>query len=332
MSNSTSRAALCVALATACGGAAAQQATSTGSGQAYPTKPIRFIAPFPPGGTSDIIARVAAQKLSDALGKQVIVDNRGGATGTIGYDLAAKSPADGYTLLLCSMGGLVTNQFLFKRLPYDPARDFAFISQLATAGQVLVVNPGVQAKSVQELVALAKASPGKFNVGSGGVGTTQHIVAEVFQKATGVKLTHVPYKGSILAVTATVAGEITMTFADMAPAVPHAKAGRLRALAVTSEQRSNALPDVPTMADAGIREWFPQTWWGMAVPRGTPPAVVKRLNSEVAQFMKAPDVQEKFATLGLQPLHSSPERMSELVKEGMQKMGGVIKAAGIQPE
>jgi tripartite-type tricarboxylate transporter receptor subunit TctC len=230
------------------------------------------------------------------------------------------------------MGGLVSNQFLFKRLPYDPMNDFALISQLATAGQVLVVFPGIQAKTVQDLIALAKASPGKLNVGSGGLGTTQHIVAEVFQSATGIKLTHVPYKGSILAVTATLAGEINMTFADMAPAVPHIKAGRLRALAVSTEQRSAAIPEVPTMADAGIKEWFPQTWWAMAAPKGTSPAIVKRLNGEIAQFMKAQDVQEKFANIGLVPLHSTPEHVTELVKTGTARMGKVIRAAGIQPE
>ncbi len=210
--------------------AALSLAPAAAPAQSYPTKPVRFITPFPPGGTSDIIARVAAQKLTDALGKQVLVDNRGGASGTIGYEMAARAQPDGYTLLLCSMGGLVTNQFLFKRLPFDPMNDFAHISLLATAGQVLVVYPGVQAKTVQELITLARASPGKLNVGSGGLGTTQHIVAEVFQSATGTKFTHIPYKGSILAVTAALAGEITMTFADMAPAVPHIKAGRVRAL------------------------------------------------------------------------------------------------------
>ena len=322
----------CSILSLSAGALAQAKGASTGSTQSYPTKPIRFIAPFPPGGTSDIVARVAAQKLTDSLGKQVIVDNRGGASGTIGYEMAAKSPADGYTLLLCSMGGLVSNQFLFKRLPYDPMSDFAPISQLATAGQVLVIHPAVQAKTVQDLIALAKANPGKLNVGSGGLGTTQHIVSEVFQNATGIKLTHVPYKGSILAVTAAVAGEITMTFADMAPAVPHVKAGRLRALAVSSEQRSTAIPDVPTMADAGIKEWFPQTWWAMAAPKGTPPAIINRLNSEVGQFMKAPDVQERFASLGLVPLHSTPQQITELVRTGTARMGKVIKAAGIQPE
>jgi tripartite-type tricarboxylate transporter receptor subunit TctC len=206
------------------------------------------------------------------------------------------------------------------------------ISQLATAGRVLVIHPSVQAKSALDLVDLAKAKPGQLTVGSGGVGTTQHIVAEVFQNATGIKLTHVPYKGSVLAVAATVAGEINLTFADMAPAVPHIKAGRLRGLAVTSEQRSGALPDVPTMGEAGIKSWFPQTWWAMSAPKGTPAPVVKRLNDAIAKAMTSQDVQEKFANLGLTPLHSTPEHIVELVKVAMPRMGQVIKSAGIRPE
>jgi tripartite-type tricarboxylate transporter receptor subunit TctC len=316
----------------ACGMVGPATFAAQGPAEQYPTKPVRFIAPFPPGGTSDIIARTVAQKLSDGFGRQFIVDNRGGATGTIGYDLASKAPPDGYTLLLSSMGGMVTNQFLYKRLPYDPINDFIHISQLATAGQVLVIHPSVQAKTAPDLVSLAKSKPGGLTVGSGGVGTTQHIVAEVFQNATGTKMTHVPYKGSVLAVGATVGGEINMTFADMAPAVPHVKAGRLRALVVSSEQRSNALPDVPTMGEAGIKGWFPQTWWAMSAPKGTPAAIVKRLNGEVAKAMKSPDVAEKFANLGLTPLHSTPERIAELVKTAMPQMGQVIKSAGIKPE
>jgi tripartite-type tricarboxylate transporter receptor subunit TctC len=230
------------------------------------------------------------------------------------------------------MGGMVTNQFLYKKLPYDPINDFVHISQLATAGQVLVVHPSVQAKTAGDLVSLAKAQAGKLTVGSGGIGTTQHIVAEVFQNETGIKLTHVPYKGSVLAVGATVAGEINMTFADMAPAVPHVKSGRLRALAVSTEQRSSALPDVPTMADVGIKGWFPQTWWAMSAPKGTPAPIIKRLNAEVAKAMKSQDVQDKFANLGLTPLHSTPERIAELVKTAMPRMGQVIKSAGIHPE
>jgi len=320
------------ALLVICGMLPTGGALAQANAQQYPTKPVRFVAPFPPGGTSDIIARTVAQKLSEAFGRQFVVDNRGGATGTIGYDLAAKAPADGYTLLLSSMGGMVTNQFLFKKLPYDPVNDFVHISQLATAGQILVIHPSVQAKTALDLVALAKAKPGQLTVGSGGIGTTQHIVAEVFQNATGTKMTHVPYTGSVLAVGATVAGEINMTFADMAPAVPQVKAGRLRALAVSTEQRSPALPDVPTMADAGIKSWFPQTWWAMSAPKGTPAPIVKRLNGEIEKAMKSPDVQEKFSNLGLTPLHSTPERIAELVKTAMPRMGQVIKSAGIQPE
>jgi tripartite-type tricarboxylate transporter receptor subunit TctC len=321
----TGSVALLMAGALVAGGAAGQR-------QQYPTKPIRFIAPFPPGGTSDIIARTVAQKLTESLGKQVLVDNRGGASGTIGYEIASKAPPDGYALILTSMGGLVTNQFLYKRLPFDPMADFTHVSQLAMAGQVLVVHPSVQARTVQELVALAKSKPAELNVGSGGLGTTQHIVAEVFQAATGTKFTHVPYKGSVLAVGATVAGQITMTFADMAPAVPQVKAGKLRALAVTTEQRSSALPDVPTMAEAGVREWFPQTWWAMSAPKGTPATIIRRLNGEVTSAMKAQDTIEKFGALGLTARHSTPERVHELVKTGVLRMGKVVNAAGIRPE
>ena len=300
--------------------------------QAYPVKPIRFIAPFPPGGTTDLLARMVAQKLSDGLGRQVVVENRGGASGTIGHELAAKAPADGYTLVLTSMGGLVTNRFLYKRLPFDPDNDFAPISMLATAGQVLVVHSTVPARNVKELIALAKARPGQLNVGSGGLGTTQHIVGEVFQQATGTKFVHVPYKGGGLAVTDLVGGQIDLAFADMAPAVPHVKSGRLRALAVSSEQRAPVLPDVPTMAEAGIRQWFPQTWWAIAAPKGTPPAILSRINAEVAQAMKTGEVQEKLASVGLFALHSPPERVTELVKTGMERMAKVVKSAGIQPE
>ena len=300
--------------------------------QTYPAKPVRFIAPFPPGGTTDVLARLVAQKLTDSLGRQVVVENRPGASGTIGHEVAAKSAPDGYTLLLTSMGGLVTNRFLYKRLPFDPDNDFAPISMLATAGQVLVVHPAVPARSVKELVALAKSRPGQLNMGSGGLGTTQHIVGEVFQIATGTKFVHVPYKGGGLAVADLVGGQIDLAFADMAPAVPHVKSGRLRALVVSSEQRAPALPEVPTMAQAGVREEFPQTWWALAAPKGTPAAIVTRINTEVSQFMQAPDVQEKLANVGLFALHSTPERVTELVKTSTQRMTRVVKAAGIKAE
>ena len=300
--------------------------------QTYPSKPISYIVSFPPGGTSDVVARIVAQKLTESLGRQVVVENRGGASGVIGHDLAAKAPADGYTLLQTSMGGLVTNRFLYKNLPFDPDNDFAPISMLATAGQVLVVHPGVPARTVKELVALAKARPGQLNVGSGGLGTTQHIVGEVFQVATGTKFVHVPYKGGGVAVADLVGGQIDMAFADMAPAVPHIKSGRLRALVVSSEQRSSTLPDVPTMAEAGVKGSFPQTWWAMAVPKGTPAVIINRLNAEIGQFMELPDVQEKLVNVGLFPLHSTPGRVTELVKIGTLQMAKIVKAAGIKPE
>jgi tripartite-type tricarboxylate transporter receptor subunit TctC len=300
--------------------------------QPYPAKPVRMIAPYPPGGTSDVVARLVAQKLSDALGKQVIVDNRGGAAGNIGHQLAAKAPADGYTLLLTSGGALVTNPFLYKNLGFDPGRDFDFISVVATAAPMLVVNPALAARNVKELIALAKAKPGQLTFGSGGVGTTSHIVGEVFKSATGIDIVHVPYKGGGIAIIDLVAGQITMSFADMVPSVPQVKAGRLRALAVSSEQRSPALPEVPTMAEAGVDASFPGQWWAVAAPRGTPVAIVKRINGEIGRFMKLPDVQERYVGLGIFTAHTSPEFVAEAIRTGTKQMAGVVKAAGITQE
>lgn len=298
----------------------------------YPAKPIRMIAPFPPGGTTDVVCRIVAQKLTEALGRQVVVENRPGASGNIGHEVAAKAPPDGYTLLLTSKGALVNNQLMYKRIPFDPYHDFAPVSVVATAGPVLVIHPSVPARSVKELIALAKARPGQLNFGSGGKGTTAHIVGEVFKAVTGVKIVHIPYKGGVLAVADLVAGQIEMSFSDMVPAVPQIRAGRLRALAVTTEQRSPALPDVPTMAEAGVKEPFPQTWWGIAAPRGTPAPIINRLNAELGQIMKLPDVQEKYSGLGVFPMHTTPERVLELVRLESPQMAKVLKAAGIEPE
>jgi tripartite-type tricarboxylate transporter receptor subunit TctC len=299
---------------------------------AYPNKPVRLIAPFPPGGTTDVVCRIVAQKLTDALGRQVVVENRPGASGNIGHEVAAKAPPDGYTLLLTSKGALVNNPLMFKRIPFDPQQDFAPVSLVATAGPVLVIHPSVPARSVKELIALAKARPGQLNFGSGGSGTTAHIVGEVFKAATGVNIVHIPYKGGGLAVADLVAGQIEISFSDMVPAVPQVKGGRLRALAVTTEQRSPALPDVPTMAEAGVKEPFPQTWWAIVAPRGTPAPIINRLNVEIGQIMKLPDVQEKYAGLGVFPMHTAPERVLELVRIESPQMAKVLKAAGVEPE
>jgi tripartite-type tricarboxylate transporter receptor subunit TctC len=299
---------------------------------AYPTKPVRLIAPFPPGGTSDVVSRILAQKLTDTLGRQVVVENRPGAGGNIGHELAAKTPPDGYTLLLSNNSALVVNPFLYKRLGFDPLNDFAPISVVAKSGPVLVVHPSVPARNVKELIALAKARPGQLNFGSGGRGTPAHYVGEMLKSAAGIEIVHVPYKGGILAVLDLVAGQLDLMFADMAPAVPQIKAGKLRALAVTSEERSPALPEAPTMVEAGIWRASPQTWWALVVPRGTPPAIIARLNSDLAQIMKQPDVLERYATLGVNPVHTTPEQVMAMVREESPQLGKVLKAAGVEPE
>jgi tripartite-type tricarboxylate transporter receptor subunit TctC len=300
--------------------------------QSYPNKPVRMIAPYPPGGTSDVMARMVAQKLSDTIGRQIIVDNRPGAAGNLGHEIAARAPADGYTLLLTSGGAMVTNAFLYKRLGFDPFKDFAPVSIVATAAPMMVINPSVPARTVQEFVALAKAKPGEFNFGSGGVGTTSHIVGEVFKAATSINIVHVPYKGGGLAVLDVVAGQIPLSFADMVPSVPQVKAGRLRGLAVTTPQRAPVLPDVPTMAEAGVDAPFPGQWWAVVAPRQTPRAVVQFLNQRIGEFMRTPEMQERLGSMGAFPAHTTPEQVTETMEQGSRQMAAVVKAAGIKPE
>ena len=298
----------------------------------YPAKNVRLIAPFPPGGTTDVLSRLVAQKLSDTLGRQVIVENRPGAGGNIGHEFAAKTPPDGYNLVMSSNAALVTNPFLYKRLGFDPLNDFSPIGIVAKAGQVLGVHPSVPARNVKELIALAKANPGKLNFGSGGRGTPAHVAGEIFKSVTGINIVHVPDKGGVLAVMDTVAGQVEMTFADMAPAVPQIHSGKLRALAVTTDERSQALPDVPTMVEAGVKGSSPQTWWALLSPKGTPAAIITRLNTDLAQMLKLPDVQERYASLGILPAHSTPEQVLEAVRRETPAMGKVLKAAGVEPE
>jgi len=300
--------------------------------EAYPAKPVRLIAPFPPGGTTDVMCRLIAQKLSSAFGRQVIVDNRPGAAGSIGHEITAKSPGDGYTLVLTTKGALVVNPFLYKKLAYDPLNDFALISVVISAGPVLVSHPSVPVRSVKDLIALAKARPGQLNYGSGGIGTTAHIVGEFLQTITGVKFVHVPYKGGAQALIDLVGGQTDFQFGDMIPSVPLIRAGKVRALAVTTTRRSNALPDVPTMAESGIKEEFPTQWWGIAAPKGTPRPIVDRVNAELDKIVKAPDVVERFESLGVFGEHTTPERMMEIVKTESPIMGKLLKAAGVGAE
>jgi tripartite-type tricarboxylate transporter receptor subunit TctC len=299
---------------------------------AYPSRPIRLIAGFPPGGTSDVLARLLAQKLTETLGQPVTVENRPGASGNIGHELAARSAPDGYTLLLTNSSTLVNNPFLFKRLSFDPLGDFAPVSMVAAAGQVLVVHPSLPVQSVADLTALAKAKPGQLNFGSGGKGIQSHITGEMYKSATGADIVHVPYKGTIQAVTDMVAGQIQIVFSDMVPAIPHIKAGKLRALAVTSPQRSNVLPEVPTMIEAGIPGFDAGVWWAIAGPKGMAPEIVNRLNADLAKIMASAEVRDAYARLGVTTLHSLPSKVPETVRAQAPQMARILKASGIEPE
>jgi tripartite-type tricarboxylate transporter receptor subunit TctC len=313
-------------------GTAHAQTHSTSPGQAYPSRPIRFIAPFPPGGSSDVLCRLLGAKLAEGLGQPVAVENRPGASANIGHEYAAKQPPDGYTIVITSSSTLINNRYLYKHLPFDAVADFSPISMVASAGQVLVVHPSVPAKSVAELIALAKAQPGRLNFGSGGKGIQSHISGEMFKSATGVDIVHIPYKGTVQAVSDLVAGQVQMVFSDMVPAMPHIRAGRLRALAVTTRARAAVLPDVPTMIEAGVPDFESGVWWAVLSPKGTPEAVVGRLNAELGRVVERPDVREKYASLGVSPEHSTPAYVFERMKAEAPRIAAAMKAAGVEPE
>jgi tripartite-type tricarboxylate transporter receptor subunit TctC len=314
------------------GAAIALLAPALACAQAYPVKPVRIVAPFPPGGTTDTMCRIVAQRLTESLGKQVVVENRPGAAGKVGHEAVARSAPDGYTLLLTAKGSLVTNRFLYKDLGYDPINDFAPITVIASAAPVMVIHPSLPAHTVKEFVALAKARPGQLNFGSGGKGTTSHVIGEVFKAATGVKIVHVPYKGGALAVNDLIAGHIELSFSDMVPAVPHIKSGRLRGVAVTTPERSPTIPEVPTMAESGIKDPFPQQWWALAAPRGTPATIVDRINGDMAQMIQRPEIKERFTDLGVFTVHTTPERMMEMIRNEAPEMQRYLKMAGVEPE
>ncbi len=295
--------------------------------QSYPIKPARLIAPYPPGGASDIIARVVAQKLTDAWSYQVIVDNRPGANGGIGSELAAKSPADGYTLLVGNMTPIAANPSLYSKLGYDSIRDFAGVSLVAAGPNVLVVYPGLPVKSVQELIAYAKANPGKLNYGSGGAGSPAHLATEFFKTLTGVAMTHVPYKGTVLSVNDLIGGQVQLVFSDAPPAMPHVKSGKLRALATTGAKRTPLLPDYPTVAEAGVAGFEFDNWWGILVPAKTPRNIVERIHDPLVKAMRSTEVKERFAGLAVQAIDSTPAEFDAYIKKDA-KLAKIIKASG----
>lgn len=301
------------------------------SAQEYPTRPIRFVVPFPPGGGNDIVGRIVAQKLSEGLKQTVVVDNRGGAGGTIGTDMVAKAPADGHTMLINNIS-LAVNATLIPRLPYDTLRQLAPVSIIGRQPNILVVYPGSKAKSVKELLDLARAKPGGVNYGSGGVGTASHLATELLQLSTGTKMTHIPYKGLGPALVDLMGGRTEFIISTMASALPQLKSGKLRPLAVTTLKRSAFFPELPTMIEAGVAGFDFTTWYVLVVPAGTPKAVMTRINTELAKIAALPQIKEQFSAQGLETAHTSAGEAQAYLAAEVVKWGKVIKASGARPD
>ena len=298
---------------------------------AYPSRPVRVIVPYSPGGSSDAVARVLSAKLAESLGQQFVIDNRPGAAGSLGREIVAKSAPDGYTLLIGDSPHTI-NTHVLKHVPYDPIRDFTPISLIATAPQVLVVHPGVAAKSVKELVAAAQAQPGKLNYGSGGNGTNTHLGGELFKSLAGVDVVHIPYKGAGAVLADLLSGQVQMLISAVATTLPHIKSGKLRALMVTDDRRAGALPDVPSAPEAGLPKMVMLFWAGYAVPAGTPAPIVERLHREFVAALASAETKKRFGDLSLDAVGNTPAQAAKLLDEEIQRWGAVIKAANIKAE
>ena len=300
--------------------------------QQYPSKPIRLMVPFPPGGSTDIVARIVAQKLGAQLGQQLVIENRGGAGGTLGTAVVAKAPADGYNLVVGTTSTHVVAPSVYQKLEYDPVKDFAPISLMAVTPYLLVVNPNVAAKSVKELVALMKAQPGKLNYASAGVGSTTHLAMEMLKGASQTYALHIPYNGNGPAGTAVIAGQVEILFGSLPAVLPHAKSGRVRALAVGTPKRSPSLPDVPTVAESGYPGFDASLWLAIMAPSGTPAAVIERLNREIVAAVSSKETAETLDKNGAEPLTSTPAELAAIIKDGVAKYAKVVKDAGVKPE
>lgn len=315
---------LATSLVAMCANAAAQQ-----SAQTYPSRSIRMIVPFAPGGGTDIIARLVAEQVSNAWGQPIVVDNRGGSGGTIGTNLAVKATPDGYTMVVCSLG-LTYAPALYPNLPFDPRKDLTPISRLASQPFVYVVAPTLEAKTMKELVELAKSKPGQIRYGSGGAGGASHLGTALLSTITGIDMVHVPYKGTAPALTAMLAGEIHVQLIGIATALPHVKSGRMRALGVSGGKRSQVLPDVPTVAEAGVPGYEFDVWYGMLYPAGVPKSLVQKANLEINRALKSPALTKRFASLGLEPAGNTPEEFKKLIDSEIAKWHKVVKAANIR--
>jgi len=300
----------------------------TAMAQEWPTKPIRLVVTFPPGGSSDAAARIVAPRLAERLGQPVVVDNRPGAGGGVGLDLVAKSPADGYTIVLASAGGLTANPSLYKSLPYDPARDFAPITLFGTSPFVLLAHPSLPAASVADVLKMASGQPGRLSYASGGNGTAMHLSGELLKSMGRVHIVHIPYRGSGPALMAVIGGETQLAVADITTAAAQIKSGRVKVLGVMGKDRSPLAPDIPTLNETGLRGYDSAGWFGILAPAQTPPAVVQRLNTDITAVLRSADVRERFATAGLEPLPSTSEEMATLMKSEAQKWSRVIKESG----
>jgi tripartite-type tricarboxylate transporter receptor subunit TctC len=300
--------------------------------QTWPTKPVRLMVPFPPGGSTDIVARIVAQKLGERLGQSFVIENRGGAGGTIGTALIAKSPADGYHLMVASTSTHVVAPSVYQKLEYDPVKDFAPVGLMAVSPYLLVVNPALPARTLKEFVDLAKKQPGKLNYASAGVGSTTHLAMEMLKLSSGTYMLHIPYNGNGPAGTAVIGGQVEALFGSLPALLPHAKGGRARALAVGTLKRSPSLPEVPTVAESGYAGFDASLWLAIMAPAATPPAIVERLNKELNAVVAAADTREAFDKAGTEPLTGAPADLSAMIRGGVPKYAAIVKAAGVKPE
>jgi tripartite-type tricarboxylate transporter receptor subunit TctC len=300
--------------------------------QNYPVRPVRFVITYPPGGTTDFVGRPVAQKLSELLGQSFVVDNRGGAGGIVATVLVAQAPADGYTLLLGTSSGMLINPLLTPNLPYDAFRDFTPISRTNVNPQALVATASLPVSNVKELIAYAKAHPGKLNVASSGIGTPNHLGGEMLKHLAKIDIVHVPYKGGGPAMTDLIAGQVQLQFSSIPTVLAHVKAGRVKILAIGSAKRSPALPDTPTIAEAGVSGYEYTTWYGVFGPRGLAQPIVTTLNGAVAKALTAPDVSQRLVSQGAEPSPSSPEELTRYMREESARWAKIIKAAGIKAE
>jgi tripartite-type tricarboxylate transporter receptor subunit TctC len=304
--------------------------SGVGADTPFPSRPVRLLVGFSPGGGTDIAVRIIGKKLSEIWGQQVVVDNRAGAGGLVAFEMAARASPDGHTLLATSPSFAIQPN-LSRKLPYDPVRDFAPITQATAAPYLLVLYPGVDAKSVKELVDLAKASPGKLNYASGGIGSAQHLAAELFAYMAGINIVHVPFKGAVN-VPEVIAGRVQMLFSGLPQGMPHVQGGRLRALGVTTRTRSPAVPNVPTISEAGVPGYDVTIWYGILTSGGTPRPVVEKLHAGWNEALKSPDVRQQLAAIGLEPVGTTTAQFAALLKAELRQWGEVIRRAGIKPE